>query len=140
MILSILSAFISTIGFAIVFHTQKKHLLVCGGIGAIGWAIYLLGESRGFSVLLSTFLATLLVSELSYLLAKKLKTPITIFLIAGIIPLVPGLPLYRTMYSLMLSDYTVSLTYAILTFEIAGSIAGAIVIISLFPLLWKKRI
>ncbi|MDF2613002.1 MAG: threonine/serine exporter [Clostridia bacterium] len=138
MILSILSAFISTIGFSILFHVQKKHLLTCGVVGAIGWSIYLLGESKGFSTVLSTFLASLLVTELSYMLAKRLKTPITVFLIAGIIPLVPGLALYRTMYSLLISDYTIALEYAILTFEIAGVIASAIVIISVFPLIWRK--
>lgn len=139
MIMSVLSAFISSIGFAIVFHTQKKHLLVCGVVGAAGWFIYLLGENNGFSPILSTFLASLLVTELSYNFAKTNRTPITIFLIVGIIPLVPGLGLYRTMYFLMLMDYTAALEYAILTFEIAGVIAGAIVIISLMPQLWRKR-
>ncbi len=140
MILSILSAFISTIGFSILFHVQKKHLLICGTVGALGWCIYLLGEHKDFSIILSTFLASLLVTQASYLLAKRLKTPITVFLIPGIIPLVPGLTLYRTMYSLMTSDYTLSIEYAILTFELAGVIAGAIVIISLLPLVWRKRV
>ncbi|WP_070000838.1 threonine/serine exporter family protein [Cellulosilyticum sp. I15G10I2] len=139
MILSILSAFISTIGFSILFHVLRKHLLICGTVGALGWCIYLLGENRGFTSVLSTFLASLLVTQLSYILAKKLRTPITVFLIAGIIPLVPGLALYRTMYSLMMADYTAAIEYAMLTFEIAGVIAGAIVIISLLPLVWRKR-
>lgn len=140
MILSIFSAFISTIGFSILFHVQKKHLLICGAIGAVGWCIYLLGENRGFSTVLCTFLASLLVTELSYILAKIRKTPITVFLIAGIIPLVPGLALYRTMYALMTSDYMASVEYAILTFQIAGVIAGSIVITSLLPLVWRKQI
>jgi uncharacterized membrane protein YjjB (DUF3815 family) len=139
MIISVFSAFISSIGFAIVFHTQKKHLFVCGVVGGAGWFIYLLGEHNGFSPILSTFLASLLVTELSYILAKTNRTPITIFLIVGIIPLVPGVGLYRTMYFLMLMDYTAALEYAILTFELAGVIAGAIVIISLMPQLWRKR-
>lgn len=140
MILSIFSAWISTIGFSILFHVQKKHLVICGTVGAIGWAIYLLGEKRGLHPSLSTFLASLLVTQCSYILAKKLKTPVTVFLIAGILPLVPGLALYRAMYSLMLLDYAKAIEYAILTFEIAGVIAGAIVIISLLPLLWRKQL
>lgn len=140
MILSILSAFISTIGFSIVFHVQKKHLLICGATGAISWAIYLLLNQKGNSSVLASFLATLVVTALSYLLAKKRKTPITVFLIAGIIPLVPGLGLYRMMYALLEEDYSLALDYATLTFEIAGVIAGAIVIISLLPLLWRKPI
>lgn len=138
MILSILSAFISTLGFSIVFHVQKKHLLICGAVGAISWTIYLLLNEQGNSSVLASFLATLFVTALSYLLAKKRKTPITVFLIAGIIPLVPGLGLYRMMSALLDEDYSLALDYATLTFEIAGVIAGAIVIVSLLPLLWKK--
>lgn len=138
MIISILSSFISTIGFSIIFHVQKKHLLICGTVGAMGWSVYLLAENKGFSSVLSTFLASLLVTQLSYMLAKKRKTPITIFLIAGIIPLVPGLGLYRAMSALLDMNYEVAIEYATLTFEISGVIAGAITIISLLPLLWRK--
>ncbi|MBE6023845.1 MAG: threonine/serine exporter [Cellulosilyticum sp.] len=139
MILSVLSAFISTIGFSIVFHVQKKHLLICGSVGALGWLVYLLINDRYNSSVLASFIAALLVTELSYILAKKRKTPITVFLVSGIIPLVPGLGLYRTMATLLEENYAAALDYALLTFEIAGVIAGAIVIISLLPLLWRKR-
>lgn len=139
MILSIISAFISTIGFSIFFHVQKKHLLICGAVGAIGWLIYLLSNEQTHSSVLASFLAALVVTALSYLLAKRRKTPITVFLVSGIIPLVPGLGLYRMMSALLDEDYTSALNYATLTFEIAGVIAGAIVIISLLPLLWRKK-
>ncbi|PHV70937.1 hypothetical protein CS063_07915 [Sporanaerobium hydrogeniformans] len=138
-ILSLISAFISTIGFSIVFHIQKKHLLICGIVGAAGWAVYLIGEEVHLSPVISTFLASLLVTQISYFLARTRKTPVTVFLIAGIIPLVPGLGLYRTMYSLLTSDYSKAIEYAILTFELAGVIAGAIVIISLLPLIWRPK-
>lgn len=139
MILSVISAFISTIGFSIVFHVQRKHLITCGTVGAIGWLIYLLINERYNSVVLASFIAALVVTALSYLLAKKRKTPITVFLVSGIIPLVPGLGLYRMMAALLVENYTSALDYATLTFEIAGVIAGAIVIISLLPLLWRKQ-
>ncbi len=138
-IISLVSAYISTIGFSIVFHIQKKHLLICGLVGSTGWAIYLIGEQVGFSSVISTFLATLLVTQISYILARTRKTPVTVFLIAGIIPLVPGLGLYRTMFSLLTANYSKAIEYAILTFELAGVIAGAIVIISLLPLLWRPK-
>ena len=138
MILSVLSAFISTIGFSIVFHVRKAHLLICGIIGAIGWLIYLLLNEAYHSAVLASFIAALVVTTLSYLFAKKRKTPITVFLVTGIIPLVPGLGLYRTMFYMLKEDYNAALDYATLTFEIAAVIAGAIVIISLLPLLWRK--
>lgn len=138
MLLNILSAFISTIGFSIVFHVQKKHLLICGSVGAIAWTIYLVLVDQGFSSVSASFFSAFVVTALSYILAKKRKTPITVFLIAGIIPLVPGLGLYRMMASILDENYNAALDYATLTFEIAGVIAGAIGIASILPLLWRK--
>ena len=138
MIISVFSAFISTIGFSIVFHVQRKHLLICGTVGALGWFIYLVGMKIGLTDVLATFLASLLVTQLSYVLSRRRKTPVTVFLIAGIIPLVPGLGLYRTMSAVLDSNYAQAVNYATLTFEIAGVIAGAIVIVPLLPLLWRK--
>lgn len=138
MIISVISAFISTITFSVVFHVQKKHLLICGTVGALGWLIYLLCLDAKLSTVLSTFIASLIVTQLSYILARKRKTPVTVFLIAGIIPLVPGLGLYRTMSAILVSNYSLAVNYAALTFQISAVIAGAIVIIALLPLLWRK--
>ena len=139
MLLNILSAFISTIGFSIVFHVQKKHLLICGSVGAIAWTIYLVLVDQGFSSVSASFFSAFVVTALSYILAKKRKKRIiTVFLIAGIIPLVPGLGLYRMMASILDENYNAALDYATLTFEIAGVIAGAIGIASILPLLWRK--
>ncbi len=135
--LSILGAFISTIGLSICFCVQKKHLFSCGLIGALGWTIYLIADSLKCGTTLATFLAALIITQVSYSLARRHKTPITVYLIAGIIPLVPGLGLYRMMFAMLNEDYASAINYATLTFEVAAVIAGAIVIISLFPLLWK---
>lgn len=124
MIINVISAFISTIGFSIVFHVQKKHLLVCGTVGAIGWFIYLLAIRFNLSDVVATFLASLVVTQLSYTLARKRKTPVTVFLIAGIIPLVPGLGLYRTMSAILESNFNEAINYATLTFELSGVIAA----------------
>ncbi len=139
MLINIISAFLSTIGFSVVFQVQRKHVLASGMLGAVSWGVYLfLTDDLAFSTVWASFIATLLVTALSYVLAKLRKTPIIVFLVGGIIPLVPGVGLYRTMYNLLQQDYATAINYMLLTFEIAGVIAGAIVIISLLPLLWRK--
>lgn len=139
MIINIVSAFVATVGFSIVFNVHKRHLIVCGINGAIGWWIYLLASHAGYSTVLSTFLASLFVAEFSYFLARRRRAPVTVFLISGIIPLVPGVGLYRTMYALLFSNYKQSLEYALLTFQMAGVIAVAIMLVSLIPLLWRPN-
>lgn len=138
MIVSVFSAFMCTIGFSIMFNVERKHLLICGVVGGIGWMIYLIGQNVGFSDVLATFIASLVITQTSYFLARKRKTPITVYLIPGIISLVPGLGLYRAMYAMIEGNFSRSVQYAVLTFELAGVIAGAIVIISLVPFIWRK--
>lgn len=133
------SAFIATIGFSILFNVQRKHILICGLVGAIGWIIYVLGVRMSYSDVLSTFVAALVVAQSSYFLAKQRQAPVTVFLIAGIIPLVPGVGLYRTMYSLLFAEYTKALEYALVTFQMSAVIAAAIILSALIPLLFRKK-
>lgn len=138
LLINTVSAFFATLFFSILFNVQKKHLIVCGAVGAIGWGLYTAGELLGYSSVFSTFVGALAVAEASYLLAKTRKAPITVFLISGIIPLVPGIGLYRTMYHLLFADYTRSLESAILTFQLSGVIAGAIILVTILPLLFRS--
>lgn len=40
-------AFVSTIAFAIIFHTPKKEYLFCGITGGVGWLVYLICVGMG---------------------------------------------------------------------------------------------
>ena len=138
MIFSIFGAYISAVCYAILLHVQKKHIFICGIVGAIGSFINLIITQKGYSPVLATFCGSIVVTQLSYFLARRRKTPVTVFLISGIIPLVPGIWLYRTMYYLLFQEFNTALSYFILTFEIAGVIAGSIILVTLFPRLWRK--
>ncbi|MGL4797994.1 MAG: threonine/serine exporter family protein [Cellulosilyticaceae bacterium] len=138
LLINAVSAFFATICFSIIFNVRKTHLFMCGLVGSIGWTIYTLGEMYAVSPVLSTFVAAFIVAECSYFLAKSKKAPVTVFLIAGIIPLVPGIGLYRTMYHLLFSEYTAALEAALLTFQLSGVIAGAIILAALLPLLFRS--
>lgn len=139
LILNVVSAFAATLCFSILFNVQKRHLMICALVGALGWGIYIIGVALEHSDLLSTFIAALAVSQVSYSLAKKRKAPVTVFLIAGIIPLVPGVGLYRTMYSLLFAEYNKALEHALVTFQLTGVIAGAIIVSAVIPLLFKNK-
>lgn len=139
LIINIISAFFATVCFSILFHVRKVHLFYCGLVGAIGWGIYTLGEMYTISSVISTFIAAFVVAEASYFLAKSKKAPVTVFLIAGIIPLVPGIGLYRTMYHLLFSEYALSLEAFLLTTKLSGVIAGAIILSALLPLLFRSK-
>ena len=67
------------------------------------------------------------------MLAKVRKIPVTILLIPGIIPIVPGAATYQTMHALLTGDYPGALGYASYTFQVAAVIAGAIVLTTMLP-------
>lgn len=123
--LRILAAFASSTCFAYLFGAPKKELLFAGGAGLIGWIVL---EASG-----AIFFAATAVSILSIICSKKRKAISSIYLIAGIIPYVPGAGIYRTMLNLVLGYPQNALSEGILAFGAAGSIAlGIMVIYSIY--------
>ena len=90
-----LTAFAGTIAFALLFQVPKEYYVNCGFAGACGWICYKLLLS-GCGLFGSTFFATVLVVFISRLSAVQRHCPVTVFLVAGIFPLVPGAGIYWT--------------------------------------------
>lgn len=126
-LIKILAAFFSTYFFSVMFNTHKKELVFCGGIGALGWTIYMVSfDILRYTPEMSTFYAALVVGIAACSLAKMRKAPVTTFLVAGIIPLVPGAGMYRTMHALLNNNYNGTIYHLIETLQAAGAIAIAL--------------
>lgn len=83
-----------------------------------------------------------MVALLSHILARLKKAPVTVFLVSGILPAVPGAAIYRCVYYLIQDEMGLSMSYLVETLQIAGAIAMAIFIMdSLFRLflLYQSR-
>ena len=89
MMIQIIAAVIATVGFSVLFGVPSKYYPYCGVIGGAGWLVYLLTLEH-FRTAGVSLAATMVVIFLSRLAAVRKKCPVTIFLIAGIFPLVPG--------------------------------------------------
>ena len=79
---------------------------------------------------MSNFVAALLVSYISEILARKLKQPAIIFIIPGIIPLVPGLGMYNTMLYLVQNDYNNAIAKGADVLFVGGAISLGILVIT----------
>jgi uncharacterized membrane protein YjjB (DUF3815 family) len=131
MIIQVVAAFFGTIAFSLLFNVPSKHYLYCGLTGAVGWLCYLWSHTI-LSATISSFIATLAVAMLSRIFAVKRKTPITVFLIPGIFPLVPGAGIYYASYYIVINDLVNAAVKGIETIKIASSIVvGVTVILSL---------
>ena len=79
-----------TLSFAILFACPRRSLPYCGLVGAVGWVVYELAVMLGADAAAAALLAVIPLTALTRILAILLKTPVTVFLLSVIYPLVPG--------------------------------------------------
>ena len=123
---------IATIGFSVFLNAPKSALIPAGLTGGIGWSVYYFLIHTTNNDILANFLASILVALISEILARKLKYPAILFVIPGIIPLVPGLGMYNTMLYLVQSNYELAISKGANVLFIGGAISlGVLVVTSL---------
>ncbi len=127
MFLTALYAFISTIGFSILFNTPKKNMIHSGLAGALGWITYVQTQDTLQSVVFAAFAGAFVVGIMGEIFSRIYKIPETLFVVPGIIPLVPGYGIYYTMLKAVENDYSASLHAGIETFLVAIAIASAVI-------------
>lgn len=123
----LITSFIATGAFGIIFNAPKNTLVKCGLIGMGGWVIYYVLNGYTNNAVLATVAATIFIAVISQRLAKYYKTPVIIFSVAGIIPLVPGGLAYDAMRNFVENDYNTALALAAKVFMLAGTIAFGLV-------------
>ena len=129
MIIQVCGAFLAILCFAIMLETPKKYIVYAGIVGAVGWLVFLLAGEMGANDVFATFLSALTIAFISHVFARVFKTPVTGFLIAGILPTVPGAGMYHIGYYLFQKDMKMMGYYITSVLQIAGVIAAAIFIV-----------
>ena len=138
-VLGVIGSYIAIYGFAILIETPKKYLNHAGIVGAIGGLVYLLSLQISPDVVRASFFSALAIAFTSHTFARVFKAPVTIFLVAGMLPAVPGAGMYRIVYYIIEGDNAMSGYYFIQTLEIAGMMALAIFIVdTIFKIRVKK--
>jgi len=143
LIFQTIAAFIATTTFSALFNVPKRELVFCGITGALGWFVSRLVLSFDQNWLIfGTFAGTLALTAMSRILSYLRKTPVLVYLIGGILPLVPGAGIYRTMYELFIvRENSRAGEFGLETALIVGVIAiGIICILSLPGVLFDYRL
>ena len=122
------AAFSSIIAFSIVFGMPKNLLKYATIVGVVSWVIYSYLLYIEVDIVLQAFITGLIVAGMSHIFARVLKAPVTIFLVPGILPLVPGGPIYRSVYYFINDNSNLGNMYFTQTLQIAGAIAMSIFI------------
>ena len=133
LLIKIAGTFLAIFGFAIVLEVPKKHALNAAFIGGVGGLAYWFSIENGAGDILASFFSALLAAMLSHVFARINKVPVTTFLVGGVIPVVPGAGMYRTVSSFIAENEAMTTYYLSQTIQAAAVIALAIFIVdSLF--------
>ena len=130
-VIKTICSFFGTVAFGKIFNCPKHCLYKAGFVGAVGFGVYIILLSGfGVSSMLSNFAGTVALSICSELFARWYKEPVPVFSIPGVIPLVPGLPLYRAMNYTMQNGYSMGMHTFVSAALDATAIAMGILLIS----------
>ena len=122
-IVAALGAFGGTLGYAYILNAPKNTILPASFIGLAGYMAYVLLGMAGFGTMSAYFLSTVLVSVVCELLARKMRTPATIFLLSALVPLVPGYNFYLAMLALVENRGAAAAQEGMVAVQIVAAIA-----------------
>lgn len=123
-ILNFIFSFLASLFFCVIFDAPRKLYLSCGFVGACGWMVYtLFYNGLEAHTIYSSFFGSLALGLLSHYIARYKKEPAIIFMITGIIPLVPGGLAYDATKSLVLLHFNKAINTMLEVTLIAGAIA-----------------
>lgn len=134
----LITSFVASGAFGIIFNAPRKSILKCAFVGMLGWLVYVLMVESSFDAIVATIVASLLIGVTGHVFSKIYKTPVIIFSVAGIIPLVPGGMAYDAMRNFVENDYSTATNLAAKAFMISGSIAIGLIFSEVLNQIFRK--
>ncbi len=129
-IIQLITAAFASFGFAILFNTRGKKVVISALGGLVAWGSFLIFARFIDNTYLGYFLASIVAMIYAEFFAVAARTPTMTFIVPSIVPLVPGGAFYYAVRNAIQNDLQQSLLGAIDTIAIAISIAGGIVAVS----------
>ena len=118
------SSFITALGFSVLYNIPRRTIVPAGFTGGLGWTVYLFLttylSTQGF---LATIIASFCIAFASQVFARRLRSPVIVFTLPGLIPLVPGGMAYNMMRAFVEGDTLLGFQFATNTFLTAGALA-----------------
>lgn len=116
-------AFLSSLVFCGIFNVHDKKIILVSALGGgLGWFAYLISAPFA-SVVMQNFIAAITVALFSEFMSRILKTPSTVFLVIGVLPMVPGGGIYYTMEYGVQGNTEMFIEKGLETIAVAGAIA-----------------
>ena len=139
-VMELTTAFIGSLGFAMLFHVRREKLLLASLGGLLAWGVYLLAGIWSGEDVVRYFTASVVLTIYGETLARVVKCPATLFIVTASIPLIPGGSLYHTMKFFMERDFSACSVQGLQTVLLAVSIAvGMLFPTSIFQIFRRMK-
>lgn len=143
MIVKSILALITAMFTGITLRTPSSAWITVGVTGMLGWATNQVLSGWKLPELIAAATSALVVGTAAEILARIQKQPVTVYVVSGIIPLVPGTIAYNSMLAFIEKRFDQGLFLAFRSFLIASYLAAGLAIAPLviryFRLVFKKR-
>lgn len=128
LLISLIGAYVGCFGFCYLLQLRGKPMFLAPLGSMLAWGIYRLFGSSG--EIFSCFVSSILTAAYCEIMARYCRCPATGFLLVGLLPLVPGGGIYRTMRFCLDGETMLFLQTAIHTLGIAGALALGVLFVS----------
>ena len=137
LLVEIFGAFVSSIGFCILFNIHGPGMLLCATGAVLTWVMYRLCQNLGTGDVMAYFWATIIAAAYSEIMARIRKYPAISYLVVSIFPLIPGAGVYYTMCHAVHGDMVSFADQGTHTIAIAAMMAVGIILVSTTVYLWS---
>lgn len=127
-ILQVITGFIGSMGFAVLYNIRGKRLIFAGLGGFLSWGLFVILNKIIPNEAVNYFLVAFVISVYAEIMARILKTPTTTFITTSLIPLIPGSSLYYTMAYAFESDFERFLQKGAYTLQLSSALALGIIV------------
>jgi len=134
------TAFLGSLGFAMLFHVRREKLLLASLGGLLAWGVYMLAGIWWTEDVVRYFASAVTLTIYGETMARVVKCPATLFIVTASIPLIPGGSLYHTMKFFMEGKFDAFSQQGLHTVLLAVAIAvGILIPTSVFRLVQQAR-
>ncbi|MCL4441374.1 MAG: threonine/serine exporter family protein [Firmicutes bacterium] len=128
MLIKMFLAFLTSLFTGVTLRTPPPAWLAVGLTGMLGWGTSAAMLKQGIPELVAAVSGAMVVGLLSEILARLQKQPVTVYIVSGIIPLVPGIIAYNTMLQFLEKNFNLGLLLAFKAFLIASYLAAGVAV------------
>ena len=125
--ISVIAAGVGAAGFAVASYATVRATLLSVAVGSMGMLIYQVITITGFGVVVGSALAACFMGLTGGILARIASVPPLVVTIAGIVPFLPGLSVYRGLSALTSDQAGIGLGLMFQALAIAVALAAGVV-------------